>query len=143
METQPVERFIAALQDKDIETISDLLDDHMTVVNPLSASGDAADAVRFEGKEASLGYFRGVTTQMGRIRFTDIEMSVVDGGRVVFFEANGDLTTDSGVPYRNVYVLKFELSGERIVRLVEYANPVTFATTFGFPLGPAAGTAAR
>lgn len=141
MSTQTVERFISALENKDVETISGLLDDRMTLVNPLSLSGDLADEVRFEGKEASLGYFRGVTERMGRIRFVDVEMSEVDDGRAVFFEANGDLTTADGVPYRNVYVLKFEFSGGLIVRQVEYANPVTFATTFGFPLGPDAGSA--
>lgn len=142
MHTQTVERFIAALQDKDLATISALLDDRMSVVNPLPASGDSVDAIRFEGKEASLGYFQGVTTRMGQIRFDDVEISVADGGRVVFVEANGDMTTAAGVPYRNIYVLKFELSGERIVRLVEYANPITFATTFGFPLGPGTGSPA-
>lgn len=142
MSTQTVERFIAALEAKDIEAVAALLDDRMSIVQPLSFGGDAADAVRYEGKAASLGYFRGVTTRMGRIRFVDAELSVVDGGRAVFYEATGDLTTADGVPYRNVYVLKFELSGERIVRLVEYANPVTFALTFGFPLGREAAPAA-
>ena len=61
---------------------------------------------------------------------------MAEGGRAVFYEANGDLTTAAGTPYQNVYCMKYELDGGRIRRVVEYANPVTFATTFGGPLGP-------
>jgi len=59
MQTETVERFIAALEAKDVEAMSALLDDRMSIVHPLSFSGDAADSSRFDGKEASLGYLRG------------------------------------------------------------------------------------
>jgi ketosteroid isomerase-like protein len=34
-----------------------------------------------------------------------------------------------------VYIFKFTAQGDRIIRVVEYANPVAFAKAFGLPLG--------
>jgi ketosteroid isomerase-like protein len=41
----------------------------------------------------------------------------------------------TGEDYHNVYVFKFTVQGDRIISVVEYANPVAFAKAFGLRLG--------
>jgi ketosteroid isomerase-like protein len=82
-----------------------------------------------------MGYFGTVFAGMGRIEFTDVRVSVAAGGRTSFVQADGDFTTADGRPYRNVYVLRFDWRGGRIVGGEEYSNPVTFSESFGRPLG--------
>ena len=53
---------------------------------------------------------------------------------VVFAEAMGDMEMASGKPYRNMYVFRFDLEGNKIKKLIEYRNPVTAAIAFDRPL---------
>lgn len=133
-----VERFLEAFEREDLDAISPLLSEQVVVVQPLTRSGNAAPEsfVRYDGKEAVIGFIQEVFTRNVQIRFVDSRLSVADGGRSVFVETTGDFVTTFNAPYRNVYVLKFEIRNGKFVRLVEYNNPVTFALTFGLPLGP-------
>jgi ketosteroid isomerase-like protein len=130
-----VEGFIDALQRKDLVALSTSLDPQASVVLPMTFSGNSAPEMQFEGKDAVLGYLRQVLTRMAQIRFTDHKLSVVNDGSVLFFEAIGDFITTTNALYKNVYVLKFELQDNKIVHITEYANPVTYAMTFGVKLG--------
>ena len=40
-----------------------------------------------------------------------------------------------GTPYRNTYVTRFDIEHGMLVDGTEYANPVTYAMTFGKKLG--------
>jgi ketosteroid isomerase-like protein len=130
-----VEGFIEALQQKDPIILSTLLDPQASVVLPMTFSGNPTPETQFEGKDAVLGYLQQILTHMEQIRFTDPKLSVVSDENVLFFEAIGDFITTTNAPYKNVYVLKFELQDNKIVHVTEYANPVTYAMTFGVKLG--------
>ena len=43
--------------------------------------------------------------------------------------------TRMGTPYRNTYVTRFDIEHGMLVDGTEYANPVTYAMTFGKKLG--------
>lgn len=78
---------------------------------------------------------------MAQIRFTDRRFTGAPDGSRVVMEADGDFTLPDGRPYRNRYVLSFDLRDGEVVAIREYANPVTFSVTFGGPaLGPTTTT---
>nr|MDT0663661.1 nuclear transport factor 2 family protein [Micromonospora sp. DSM 115978] len=128
-------RFLDAFEQRDIDAVANLMSDETTLVQPYSFTGAPEPAVEFAGKEQVLNYFRQAFTIMGQISFDDRRVSVVAGGGTSFVQANGNFTTASGGPYRNVYLFRFDWQDGLIVSGEEYANPVTFATTFNLPLG--------
>lgn len=135
MNNSIVEDFINAFEQKDTKTLSTLLAPQASVVQPMTFSGGSTPEVQFDGRDAVLGYLHQVFTHMAQIKFTSPKLSVANDGNVLFYEAIGDFVTATNAPYRNVYVLKFELQDSKIVHITEYANPVTYAITFGVKLG--------
>jgi steroid delta-isomerase-like uncharacterized protein len=126
-----VERFIDALQCKDFNALSDILHQDVSVVQPMTFSGDDPTAeLRFDGKQAVLSYLQQVLTNMAQTRFVNQKLSVTSNGSTVFFEATGDFVTATNTSYKNVYVLKFELCDGKVIHVTEYANPVTYAQAF-------------
>lgn len=81
-----------------------------------------------------LGYLGDAFTMMDRIRFTNQRVSVAAGGGTAFIQADGDLTTADGRPYKNVYIFRIDWRDDRIIAIEEYANPLTFCQTFHNPL---------
>ena len=124
---------LAALEEKDLQAISALTDQRASLTNTLPLSGIREEAVTFEGKEQILGYIQQVFTMMGDIAFSDVQVTVSADGRTSFVQANGDFTTADGRPYRNVYMFRYDWRDGRMVKALEYANPVTFCKTFGLP----------
>lgn len=130
-----VENFIDALQHQDGDRLSSILDSSVSIVLPMTFSGSPTPELQFDGKQAALGYIQQVFTQMAKIEFNDRQFSITDDEKTVFLEAIGDFVTSTDLPYKNVYVLKFELQESKIFRITEYANPVPYAVTFGLELG--------
>ncbi len=55
--------------------------------------------------------------------FAGKRWTVSADGRTVFLEARGDAVVEhSGAPYRNLYVMRFDIEAEGITRVVEYAD---------------------
>lgn len=127
--------YLAALERKDLPALAAMTDPAVSLTMPLSFTGAPEPEARFTGKDEVLGYFTGVTENMARIRFADVRVSVTTDGGTSFVQAHGDFTVADGRPYRNVYVLRLDWDGERVARVEEYANPITFCTTFGQPMG--------
>ncbi|MBW4471091.1 MAG: nuclear transport factor 2 family protein [Stenomitos rutilans HA7619-LM2] len=130
-----VERFLDAVQQKDLDGLSALLDAQVSLVQPLTFNGSAIPEVQFDGEDAVLSYLQQVFTHMAQVRFTNPTISVANDNNTVFFEAIGDFVTATSAPYKNVYLFKFELRDSKIFHIAEYANPVTYAITFGVKLG--------
>ncbi|WP_024806568.1 nuclear transport factor 2 family protein [Nocardia sp. BMG51109] len=126
-------RFLDALRHKDLPAIEGMLTESATLTVPLSFDGGQAPAGRFVGRDQVLGYVGGVFTAMATIEFTDVRISVTDGGRTSFVQANGDFTTADARPYRNVYLFRTEWDGDHLLAIEEYGNPVTYCRTFGGP----------
>lgn len=122
--------FLDALERKDLDAVSAIFDETATHTLPLSFSGTQEPAAHFEGKEEVVGYVNNVFTNFRTIRFTDVRISVTDGGRTSFVQANGDFTSADGRPYRNVYVFRYDWRNGQIVRGEDYANPAAFCLSF-------------
>jgi ketosteroid isomerase-like protein len=131
-----VHRFVEVAQREDAAALAALMAEDVSIALPMSATGDPADARRFEGREATMAYFQRNFDALERIAFSALEVSVVEGGAAAFVEAAGDFVTADGRPYRNVYVFRVDVEDGRIADIVEYVNPVPFAVTFGGQLGP-------
>jgi ketosteroid isomerase-like protein len=128
--------YFESIQRRDAAAVQALLADDVVETIPLNANGTPEPWAVFEGKEAVMGYVQQILHNFSHINFIDPEYTVSTDGAVVFFEAQGDLTgTQGSTAYHNVYVIKLTLRAGFIVKLTEYANPVTYAKLMGLPLG--------
>lgn len=122
-----VEPFLEAVERGDAETAFGFLAPGAEVHAMFNPNGDASDAGirRFPAR----GYFGVVMRNYDVIRLTDRRFSVVDHGRSVWMEAEGDLrVAATGKPYRNRYVFRFDLDAAgRIGHVSEWVNTVTLA----------------
>ncbi len=138
-----IEASIDAFERRDIAAFESFLADDVTLTQPMTLSGSPEPDTDLSGKEPVLGYFSSVFSLMDQIRFTDRRFTGAPDGSRVVLEADGDFTLPDGRPYRNQYVLSFDLQDGEIIAIREYANPVTFSVTFGgLPLGPTTTTTA-
>ena len=76
---------------------------------------------------------RDVTTLVARIAFDNVIWRTTSDG-LVLFEADGDLVYNNGDPYRNHYLMFFEVADGKIIRWREYYSPVVWARAVGAPL---------
>lgn len=131
-----VKSFFAAKERHDLAaTVAGLADD-VQYVFPLSASGDPEPWFVYNGKDATTEYQRETLQRFSQIRMLDQEYTASGDGASVFVESHGDYrAADDGPPYTNVYIFKFQIRDGKIVRVYEYANPVTFAKFAGLPIG--------
>jgi ketosteroid isomerase-like protein len=127
-------RFVEAVERKDLPAVSAMLDPGVTLVQPMTFSGNQEPDFAVAGRDQVEAYFREVFTTMGTVAFVDRRVSVVPGGGTSFFQANGDFTTADGRPYRNVYLFRLDWRDGLVVSGEEYGNPVTFTRTFGSPV---------
>ncbi len=79
-------------------------------------------------------YVDNAFARLGRIDWAERDIIRSADGRRVFVEALGDMVLN-GKPYRNRYVLRFDLKGGKITGMKEYLNPVTSAIATGTPTG--------
>ncbi|WP_435111784.1 nuclear transport factor 2 family protein [Nocardiopsis synnemataformans] len=126
---------LSALEAGDLAALTALVHPEAVLVQPFSFSGAQEPEARLEGAEEVLGYLRQVTENFAHVRFREVDVSVTDDGTTAFVQADGDFTTADGRPYRNVYVLRVDWREGLVAHIDEYANPVTFCTTFGLPVG--------
>lgn len=131
-----VQTFFDALEGHDVSKIDPLLADRVVEIIPLSLSGDPAPETTFDGKQAVMGYLTTIVNNFSRAALTNREYTASEDGQRVFLEAKGDLIVrGTETPYRNTYVFRFDFSGDKVVEIREYANPVTFASAFGLAVG--------
>ena len=131
-----VERFNAAFEQKDVTTLRELLADHVTLLMPMTFSGNVEPDFVAEGESATIAYFETVFANFSNIQFVDPEMTFSDDGNRVFVETHGHLVlAANGQPYANVYVFRLDFADGQVVSIKGYANPVIAASLFGIPLG--------
>jgi ketosteroid isomerase-like protein len=89
----------------------------------------------YRGRDAVLKNYLDVAfARLNQIGWTESEMTVSADGSRVFVEALGYMAIN-GVPYRNRYVLRFDIKDDRIVHMKQYLNPVTSAIATGTTTG--------
>lgn len=129
------DRFLTAMADEDIDAIADATADDAVLVHPISFDGSQDPQVRFEGEDQILGYVETVFANFATIAWRDADVNVTDDGRTVFIETKGDFTlTRDGSPYDNVYVIRFDIRDNQVVRSAEYYNPLIAAPALDIPI---------
>lgn len=122
------QQFITAFEGRDPAGVLATLHPAATLTIRLHIDGSPRPWYVFEGAEHIRGYIESVAAKFDRVAFLDQVWTVGADGGAVFVEARGDITSAAEkLDYRNVYVFKFELEDGKVARVVEYANPVTYA----------------
>jgi ketosteroid isomerase-like protein len=132
-----VEDWLAAQARKDRPTLAAMIAEDAVFEYPFDRSGktEAGSWRVYRGRDAVLKNYLDVAfARLDPIGWTEREMTVSADGKRVFVEALGDMAIN-GVPYRNRYVLRFDIKDDRIVHMKEYLNPVTSAIATGATTG--------
>jgi ketosteroid isomerase-like protein len=125
-----VTAFLEAMTQKNRAAAAALLDADAVAEYPFDRSGKTEPGSwrRFAGREAFLAnYVDRAFAAIAVIDWTDRVLTRSANGDTVFFEAWGNMRLADGTPYRNRYVVRFDLRRGHIVGLREYLNPVTAA----------------
>jgi len=136
-----VKKFISALEAKDLETIIPMLAENVTVNLAMTFTGDLSPGATFSGKQAVVGYLQQIIQGMAQSNFEDQRFIPAADEKTVFFEATGNFQTKMGTPYRNTYIVRYDIENGMLVHGTEYFNPVTAALAFGGKLGKEAQAA--
>ena len=131
---QIVENFFRTKENHDLNGLIELFADDIVYTFPLPASGAQENWFVYSGKEATAEYQRKTLAAFSQLRMHDVQTTVSEDGGTVFVESRGDYLSKEGKSYNNVYVFKFVIDGDKIVRALEYANPVTYAMLVGLPI---------
>jgi ketosteroid isomerase-like protein len=125
---------IAALTHRDADALFALLDDDcvLEAAYPIRAGENVTGARRCQGQPVR-DFVTDVTRLVARIDFENVVWRTTSDG-LALFEADGDLEYPNGDPYRNHYLMFFEVKDGRIVRWREYYSPVVWARAVGVPL---------
>ena len=125
------------IETDDFALLESLMHQDIVIELPLSESGrtDHGHYRVYEGIPACVEFWRVASTFEGEIRpFSEMDLTVNPDGSRLFLEMRGDLTMQSGVEYRNRYVLRVDLVDGKVRRYREYYNPITSAHAFGRPI---------
>jgi ketosteroid isomerase-like protein len=129
--------WLTAQARKDRPALAAMIAEDAVFEYPFDRSGktEAGSWRVFRGRDAVLkNYIDVAFARLNPIGWTEREITVSAKGKRVFVEALGDMAIN-GVPYRNRYVLRFDIKDDRIVHMKEYLNPVTSAIATGTTTG--------
>ena len=129
-----VESFFSTKEKRDLEGLTALFADNIVYTFPLPASGAQENWFVYDGKDATVEYQRKTLDAFSQLKMRDMQITIGEDGNTVFVESRGDYVSQQGKPYNNVYIFKFVLESGKIVRVLEYANPVTYALLAGLPI---------
>jgi ketosteroid isomerase-like protein len=126
--------YIAALTRGDPEGVIALLHDHIVIeeANPLVKDENQPGSKTCSG-DAVRSLMREMPKYLSRVKFDNGIWRTTNDGLAVF-EAAGDMALGDGRPYRNKYLMIFEASAGKLIRVKEYINPVIWARANGVPL---------
>jgi ketosteroid isomerase-like protein len=128
------QRLIDALERRDPDGVIALLHDDVVLELPYPIlAGENTTGTRRQTGKAVHAYLHDSKALTARNKFNNVIWRLTGDG-VAMFQADGDCTLSDGRPYLNHYLFLFELKDGKVVRWVEYMNPVTAARAFGAPL---------
>ena len=131
-----VRLYLEALQRQDVEALGALVTDDFYLEVPFDAAGtnQPGNALSWTGRDDYLTNYCAIFPHIAVHRINDIVIRPTADPAIVYAEAMGDMTLSDGWPYKNLYVFRFTLRGDKICQLKEFCNPVTAAIAFGHPL---------
>jgi ketosteroid isomerase-like protein len=127
--TEIVERYIAVMNELDMDALAAILADDVVVRLPF-----APDPVpkRTEGKEAVLALYGGFPSLVSPLGFHDLVVSPLAADGEFLAEYRSDCTMlSTGRPYRNGYVSTFTVRDGRIAAFAEFFDPLVFLQAQG------------
>jgi len=133
-----VRAYFAAIDAKDVEGTRALLSDDAVVELPFSESGrvDPGSFRVYRGIEEVMAFWATAFSFEGdSAGVLDAEVTITADGRVVFIEGFGDVIMTNGRRYRNRYVMRVNVEGDKVVTCREYYNPIISARAFGRDVG--------
>ncbi len=129
-----VETFFSTKEKHDLEGLTALFADRIVYTFPLPASGAQENWFVYDGKDATVEYQRKTLDAFSQLKMHDMQTTIGEDGNTIFVESKGDYVSKEGKRYNNVYIFKFVLESGKIVKVFEYANPVTYALLAGLPI---------
>jgi uncharacterized protein len=126
--------FIFALERQEGNALVALLDRDVVCENPypLVSGEDTPGSRRAQGASVH-SHMRNMANVLASMKFRNPVWRTSSDG-LILFEADGDASFPNGTPYKNRYFMMFEIAAGKIVRWVEYYNPVVPARANGLPL---------
>jgi ketosteroid isomerase-like protein len=132
-----VNAWLDALSRKDRPALAAMIAEDAVFEYPFDRSGktETGSWRIYRGRDAVLkNYVDVALARLSPIGWTEREVTRSADGKRVFVEALGDMGLN-GAPYRNRYVLRFDIKDHRITHMKEYLNPVTSAIATGTTTG--------
>jgi ketosteroid isomerase-like protein len=135
------QRYIECVENKDLQGVEQTLADdvrqifrhtkHVTdpgMFDQVSSGKRKGTIVAvMNGRKEVLAYTKGLMSNFRRIKWVGTEWKVSKSGKEVYLFGKGDMITEqSGKPYRNVYVTRFDLHEDRISEINEVGNAMLY-----------------
>ncbi|WP_162906655.1 nuclear transport factor 2 family protein [Algihabitans albus] len=115
------ERFLRALETRDVEQIIPLWNDNGVMEFPYVPEGSPS---RFEGVDAIRTTLASAFVQRTMMSFFDVTSYQAVDPNFAFVEFKGDMTLQSGAPYNNTYIAKVEARDGKLIHFKEFFNPL-------------------
>lgn len=127
-------KYWAAILGQDADALRSLYSDDVLVELPFSESGRVEEGYfrSFRGIDDVMAFWATAFTLEGDDGgLYDAEVNMTGDGRVVFVEGLGQITMANGRDYRNRYVFRMTVDGDKVTSFREYYNPIVAARAFG------------
>jgi ketosteroid isomerase-like protein len=131
-----VRRYIDAINERDFDARSRLLDPNVVFEAPFAPPGFRQ---RIAGAENYLAFAGQAMEVVGSENLHDILIETLasdTGEAVVFFKSNMTIQK-TGAPYRNDYICRFTVRNGLITRFVQYYDPIRLVVALGGSVTPA------
>ena len=127
-EIRLLEQYFDAMRAKDRAAVEALIapDAVFQYAYDRSGSTEPGSERRFVGRDAVMRDFVDrAFARLAKIDWFEPVYTVSADRRTVFVEVRGDMVLGTSTPYRNRYVIRFDLRKGRITGMTEYMNTVT------------------
>lgn len=127
-EIRLLEQYFDAMRAKDRAAVEALIapDAVFQYAYDRTGSTEPGSERRYVGREAVMRDFVDrAFTRMAKIDWFEPAYTVSADRKTVFVEVRGDMVLGTSTPYRNKYVIRFDLRKGRITGMTEYMNTVT------------------
>ncbi|AXX30711.1 hypothetical protein APASM_3346 [Actinosynnema pretiosum subsp. pretiosum] len=135
-------RFVHAVEAKDLGAVSDVLAPDVRQLFAQSGRASTPDGIaelisrrakgfrvaHLKGLDEVLAYTGGIFAKFDPLVWRDHRWHAAEGGGAAHFAARGDMVVArTGEPYRNDYVIRFEVVDGRIARMTEHGDALRYA----------------
>ncbi|MDP9794087.1 ketosteroid isomerase-like protein [Catenuloplanes nepalensis] len=130
-----VERFIAALDVSDTETMDGMIHDDFYFEMPFAP--DLLPRLHV-GREKSIAFFKSMDAWWDRANFKDLKVDVIGGdeGRLVATYRSETVYASTGTQYRNSYISLFSVTDGKLSYMKEHFDPIAPIVALGGSVNP-------